>query len=539
MGDVEVISDFFVKGIKENKTDKYVAMFLIPGNGSIIGLGGTEYIDLINAEKFGQIFERVREKLGNPDFKFDTIIMISNLMGNAEFMHTVKDYADYYIGSEANEYHSTFNLYEYFQEAGKGYDSINAGNALISSYKSKADEYNLPLDLNMIDLSKIDLLSNALDNMSKVMLENYNKSTTDAKKTINNFFLSAYDAINYNNGQVDIYTLLDRIGHTTDYYTDDYTASKNEIQAAIKEAVVNKVSTGIYQYGQGISTNAFPGVYLDTYNYNLGNISFAPEYLSFIKKISQEIMKDKNSAVPEITASYNNGLEYIVKTPVAISSAQVDIDSFEEQMPENNRVGTLANVVIPEQEYDETAGLFTYKFNFGDPAKSFMFTLNGNPVRVQSISGYKANDNISYYKTLDTYCSLNNENIESNLIIKYDKSTANTEIVQMNVYNILYNNIYLTKCDKFIIAPYSGPVEYAGTTENTPGEDEYIPDYEIPIDKTAEAGRVEAYVVEYNVYEVEPQYRLSFTTVDTLGYDEPTTSTWQTLSEIQGAVSQQ
>ena len=41
--------------------------------------------------------------------------MISNLMGNAEFMHTVKDYADYYIGSEANEYHSTFNLYEYFQ----------------------------------------------------------------------------------------------------------------------------------------------------------------------------------------------------------------------------------------------------------------------------------------------------------------------------------------------------------------------------------------------------------------------------------------
>ena len=539
MGDVEVISDFFVKGIKENKTDKYIAMFLIPGNGSIIGLGGTEYIDLINAEKFGQIFERVREKLGNPDFKFDTIIMISNLMGNAEFMHTVKDYADYYIGSEANEYHSTFNLYEYFQEAGKGYDSINAGNALISSYKSKADEYNLPLDLNMIDLSKIDLLSNALDNMSKVMLENYNKSTTDAKKTINNFFLSAYDAINYNNGQVDIYTLLDRIGHTTDYYTDDYTASKNEIQAAIKEAVVNKVSTGIYQDGQGISTNAFPGVYLDTYNYNLGNISFAPEYLSFIKKISQEIMKDKNSAVPEITASYNNGLEYTVKTPVAIGSAQLDIGAFDADTPENNRVGTLADIIIPEQQYDEASGLFTYKFNFGDPAKSLMFTLNGNPVRVRPISGYKTNDNISYYKTTETYGYIGENVTPCAMIIKYDNTTGYAEINYIIKDEMLYSPDILQTFDKLVIEPYSEPVVQAKEAGDTSGEDEYIPDYEIPIDRTVEAGGVKAYALKYSIDDyIEPQYRLSFTTVDTLGVGAPSTSSWQTLSEIQGTAQQ-
>ena len=143
-----------------------------------------------------------------------------------------------------------------------------------------------------------------------------------------------------------------------------------------------------------------------------------------------------------------------------------------------------------------------------------------------------------------------NEKVSAGTIIKIvDKSYTEVQIAKVSEEGVqttldeLLNN-YAPITEKIVTEQVAIPYETitkntAGTTENTPGEDEYIPDYEIPIDKTAEAGGVEAYVVEYNVYEVEPQYRLSFTTVDTLGYDEPTTSTWQTLSEIQGAVSQQ
>ncbi|MDY5051881.1 MAG: clostripain-related cysteine peptidase, partial [Candidatus Mucispirillum faecigallinarum] len=291
--------------------------------------------------------------------------MISCLMGNAVFMHTVKDYADYYIGSESNQATEAWDLSSYMQEIGKGYDSLRAGNAILSSYKALIEKAKLSSDINIIDLSKIEALSNAFDNMSKAMEENYNKSKTDKAKTVNNFFLSAYNALNYENGQVDIYTFADRIGRTNDYYTDDYTAVKNELQAAVKNAVISNVtSEGMYQDGKGISFETM-SYYIDSNPDAMDNISFAPEYISFVKQISYDIISYRYSSALDITASYNNGLKYTVKTPVAIGSAQLDIGAFDADTPENNRVGTLADIIIPEQQYDEASGLFTYKFNFG------------------------------------------------------------------------------------------------------------------------------------------------------------------------------
>lgn len=129
--------------------------------------------------------------------------------------------------------------------------------------------------------------------------------------------------------------------------------------------------------------------------------------------------------------------------------------------------------------------------------------------------------------------------IPCEMIIKYDNITGYAEINQLIIGELLYSPEILKMFDKLVIAPYSEPLILAKTAENTPGEDEYIPDYEIPIDKTLEKGGLEAYAVEYNIYEVEPQYRLSFTTVDNLGYMEPSTSSWQTISEIQDTAAQQ
>ena len=207
------------------------------GGGSIIGMGYPPYLSsVINAEKFGQIFEKIREKLGQPDFKFDTIIMISCLMGNAEFMHTVKDYANYYIGSESSQPVLSWNLSKYIQEVGKGYNSINAGNAILDSFKDMTDNFNLYSDINMVDLTKLEDVSNAFDNMSAALQINYDKGGIDRAKTINNIFLSAYNAVNYGNGQVDLFTFAERLGYNDEYYTDDYTAVKNELQTVDNNA---------------------------------------------------------------------------------------------------------------------------------------------------------------------------------------------------------------------------------------------------------------------------------------------------------------
>ena len=168
-----------------------------------------------------------------------------------------------------------------------------------------------------------------------------------------------------------------------------------------------------------------------------------------------------------------------------------------------------------------------------------MFTLNGNPVRVRPISGYKTNDNISYYKTTETYGYIGENVTPCAMIIKYDNTTGYAEINYIIKDEMLYSPDILQTFDKLVIEPYSEPVVQAKEAGDTSGEDEYIPDYEIPIDRTVEAGGVKAYALKYSIDDyIEPQYRLSFTTVDTLGVGAPSTSSWQTLSEIQGTAQQ-
>ena len=74
-----------------------------------------------------------------------------------------------------------------------------------------------------------------------------------------------------------------------------------------------------------------------------------------MKKISKELFDaSKQISNTTITESYNNGIEYTVKTPVAITNATLDVGSFDATTPNNNRVGTLTDIKIPPSRFNST-----------------------------------------------------------------------------------------------------------------------------------------------------------------------------------------
>lgn len=541
MSDIEVISDFFVKGIKENKTDKYVAIFNLHGGGSIMGMGYPSYLpSVINAEKFGQIFERIREKLGQPDFKFDTIIMISCLMGNAEFMHTVKDYANYYIGSESSQPVYSWNLSRYIQEVGKGYNSINAGNAILDSFKEITETIGFYSDINMVDLSKLEDVSKAFDNMSAALQVNYDKGGINKAKTINNVFLSAYNAVNYGNGQVDLFTFAERLGYNDDYYTDDYTSVKNELQTVVNKALVRKEAIGIYKDNNGgISFAADPLMFASSTNsgYSMGNIDFAPQYLDFMKKISNELVETKNSNPVEITESYNNGLIYTVKSPIAITSAQVDVGDLNNKNPQDNRVGSLVNILVPDPVYDEVTNMYTYTLNFNNPETEYIFAINDSPIRVSNTSNglYSPDREELYFSTTETRCvNASGDNATCKIFFKYNIKTKTTEISQVTIGLSVYSfSELIQNFSKIKIEPFS---ENQKVLSKANSGEFVIPSYEINIDKTQVNGGISINAKEYIIKDNTPLYRLSFGTVADIGYENAyNTSPWKTLDEIKAA----
>lgn len=542
MADPEVISDFLVKGIRENKTSKYVLFISTHGGGSFGGMGYHGYLN-IGAEAFKEALELVREKLGNPYFKFDTIILNSCLMGNVDFMYAAKDYANYFIGSESTQPVAAWDFAPYIQAIGAGQDSITAGKALMDKYMENVIKFDVGSTISMVDLSKVEAVSTAFDNMASALITNYDKGGESKVKTSNNVFLSAYNSVLYDNAQSDIHSFAERLGYNDAYYTDDYTANKRELQEAVKNAVIYSYSNGEYAESQGISFSVFVDVYAGANGLIIPNIGFAPKYIEFMKKISKELY-DASSQIANttITESYNNGIEYTVKTPVAITNATLDVGSFDTSNPNKNRVGTLTDIKIPDPIYDAAQNQFIYTLNFGDPQTKTIFTLNNNPIRVKNISFFNKDRKVLYYKTTETQCVYIDGRIDiCDIVFSYDTTTKEIKLNNIIMYppvadptqqrtpvNVGFS--FLQNLNRILIEPLNdGSVQAkAANSEDT------VPTYDIQLDKSQPYGGLNIQASSYSIGVGKTgKFRLAFNSVANIGRSHMlNTSTWKTLDEI-------
>lgn len=543
MANPEVISDFLVKGIRENKTSKYVLFISTHGGGSIGGMGYDGYLN-IDAEEFKKALELVRAKLGNPYFKFDTIILNSCLMGNVDFMYAAKDYANYFIGSESTQPVAAWDFAPYIQAIGAGQESITAGKALMDKYMENVIKFDVGSTISMVDLSKVEAVSTAFDNMASALITNYDKGGESKVKTSNNVFLSAYNSVLYDNAQSDIHSFAERLGYNDAYYTDDYTANKQELQEAVENAVIYSSSNGEYAESKGISFSVLVEAYAGAINgLIIPNSGFAPKYIEFMKKISKELHDaSKQIANTTITESYNNGIEYTVKTPVAITNATLDVGSFDTTTPNNNRVGTLTDIKIPDPSYDAAENQFIYTLNFGDPQTGTIFTLNNNPIRVKNISFFNKDRKVLYYKTTETQCVFIGGGIDiCDIVFSYDTTTKDIKLNNLIMYKPVEDptqqrtpvNVgfsVLEDLDRILIEPLNdGSVQAkAANSEDT------VPTYDIQLDKSQPYGGLNIQASEYSIGAGKTgKFRLAFNSVANIGRSNMSnTSTWKTLDEI-------
>lgn len=543
MANPEVISDFLVKGIRENKTSKYV-LFISTHGGGITGMGYPNYLN-IDAEAFKKALELVRVKLDNPYFKFDTIILNSCLMGNVDFMYAAKDYANYFIGSESTQPVAAWDFAPYIQAIGAGQDSIAAGKALMDKYMENISKGITGSTISMVDLSKVEAVSTAFDNMASVLITNYDKGGESKVKTSNNVFLSAYNSLLYDNAQSDIHSFAERLGYNDAYYTDDYTANKQELQEAVKNAVIYSYSNGEYAESQGISFSVFVELYAGAINgLIIPNSGFAPKYIEFMKKISKELFDaSKQISNTTITESYNNGIEYTVKTPVAITNATLDVGSFDTANQNNNRVGTLTDIKIPDPRYDAAQNQFIYTLNFGDPQNGTIFTLNNNPIRVKNISFFNKDRKVLYYKTTETQCVDIDGDIDiCDIVFSYDTTTKAIKLNNLIIYgppsedptqqrtpvNVGFS--FLQNLNRILIEPLNdGSVQAkAANSEDT------VPTYDIQLDNSQPYGGLSIQASSYSIGAGKTgKFRLAFNSVANIGRSNMlNTSTWKTLDEI-------
>ncbi len=549
MANPEVISDFLVKGIRENKTSKYV-LFISTHGGGITGMGYPNYLN-IDAEAFKKALELVRVKLDNPYFKFDTIILNSCLMGNVDFMYAAKDYANYFIGSESTQPVAAWDFAPYIQAIGAGQDSIAAGKALMDKYMENISKGITGSTISMVDLSKVEAVSTAFDNMASVLITNYDKGGESKVKTSNNVFLSAYNSLLYDNAQSDIHSFAERLGYNDAYYTDDYTANKQELQEAVKNAVIYSYSNGEYAESQGISFSVFVELYAGAINgLIIPNSGFAPKYIEFMKKISKELFDaSKQISNTTITESYNNGIEYTVKTPVAITNATLDVGSFDTANQNNNRVGTLTDIKIPDPVYDAAQNQFIYTLNFGDPQNGTIFTLNNNPIRVKNISFFNKDRKVLYYKTTETQCVDIDGDIDiCDIVFSYDTTTKAIKLNNLIIYgppsedptqqrtpvNVGFS--FLQNLNRILIEPLNdGSVQAkAANSEDT------VPTYDIQLDKSQPYGGLNIQASTYSIDAGKTgKFRLAFNSVANIGRSNMlNTSTWKTLDEIKQTQAQ-
>lgn len=450
MGKPEVISDLLVKSIKENQSDRYVLVFFSHGGGSILGIGGDGYLSQIRPQDIAEAMELVRQKLQNPEFKFDIIVQLSCLMNNAEWVHSLSKYTNYFIGSESSQPFVSWQVADLIKELAKGdYTAEKAYTAVLDSFISRSysniDENTkdiLSADINAVDTSKMEAVSLSLDNLFTKLESDYNQNPV---KVRSNIFLSGKNAIVYDLGQADLYTFAERLNQQNDYFNIDYTKEVEQLQKSIKDAVVDNRALVIYEGEGGLSSSLDP-VYSERFG-EISSISFAPKYRAFMEKISKEINEAYKNPVMDnaTTVDAEGSMNFKLATNIPVTSIMLEARSKSTDSAGDIHIATIAQIPsnTPMECADSTQkDLLCYDVTVNQPKNNKIITLNGNPVRLQyqySNNTYSGNLDEVYFKTtVESDCeegTLFLQVVYFDIYIKYNLKTQQAEITEIRKYN--------------------------------------------------------------------------------------------------------
>lgn len=280
----KTLSDFINWSVRNYPADKYAIVLWNHGGGPVEGYGLDELSDYdsLHLNELASAFETSKDQTG---ITFELIGFDACLMASVEVADTLDDYGKYLVASEEIE-------------PGHGWDyksiltALNAnpaltgdalGTLIADSYlaHAKSNDTESDVTLSVIDLSKIDAVVGALENLiteaderlyDHIFFYEFSRSALAAK---------SFGGNTESQGYTDLIDLSD----FANALMLNQEANASALISAINNAVVHKVN-GPYAFNTGGLSIYFP--YRDQENYDVNmemyeKTRFSPLYIHFLK----------------------------------------------------------------------------------------------------------------------------------------------------------------------------------------------------------------------------------------------------------------
>ncbi len=297
MGKADNLSYFLNYSYQHSKTKKYDLLFWNHGGA----VDGSEYDELtfnndnIKLEEFKTALEKSPFNKNN---KLEVVSFRTCLNATIEVANVFKDYANYLVASEEvtigsifdsalkfiNEIEPTDNAIEYGKKQIEGYKS--SVTTYCNYYHSKSEEENYCVDLtySMIDLLKIEKLSDSFDKFSSDIAQKLTTNYNEFARIRANLNQYAVDEPAY-----DMIDLYDFVSHFS-----KYSNSAKQVLTNIESAVEYNYSNNSYSHGLSIYYPYNKDSFLNNY---YEKISVSDEYTKFVEQFYQlKTTKEKNKS---------------------------------------------------------------------------------------------------------------------------------------------------------------------------------------------------------------------------------------------------
>ena len=285
--------DFVDYAYENYPADLYDLVLWDHGGGPIIGYGQDENSLSGTPMKIPALTGALSEtRLVKSGGRFDLIGFDACLMGSVEVAKALSDYSDYLIASEEVEPGDGWN-YDFLNSLGKE-NRVNSteelGRSIIDNYISFYNNYSYDVDLSltMVDLKKIQQLTEAVDGLFSELNGVINEDTfSQYSRLMTRDRVYGYNG--RNNESFDLVDLVDLCGSLRDNYGDKVDNIKKNFDDLI-----------IYNQSNMENTNGL-SVYFLNYNkeaaermiVNYKDVAFSDEYYNFLSKYKGFVTGDR------------------------------------------------------------------------------------------------------------------------------------------------------------------------------------------------------------------------------------------------------
>ncbi len=296
-------SDFLEYGMEEFPADNTAVILWDHGGGCVNGLIRDENYPAgsLGIDEIRSALTKAEEH--HPDTHVDLLGMDACLMANFETAYALRDCADYLLASEEIEPTGGWDYQSLFGALSENKTAEELGKATCDGFQEKYADSDNYATLSLIDLSKIEAVSDAFEHAMETLTAN--KEVTAAE--IRQVSESAYYArrCGANSEYTGYSNLIDMMDFAA-YY--DNLTDGNALTSAIKRCITYSTVKESDPFHDGLSF-FYPLIYGDrTFKAYYDRICPVPGYKSYLKQVFED-MPDNTVKISDAFITANGALQ--------------------------------------------------------------------------------------------------------------------------------------------------------------------------------------------------------------------------------------